>query len=393
MSDNISVLSGHGFGGQGLTPEVPRKHLQGCLSEHKEKFQDSLLHWYDKEHRILPWREDPTPYHVWISEIMLQQTRVEAVHGYYLRFIGRLPDVRSLADVSEEELNKLWEGLGYYSRARNLKKAAEIVVREYGGVLPASYDELLKLPGIGPYTAGAIASIAFHQSVPAVDGNVMRVIARLTGCGAETAIMRTKKEIEETVKSLIPEGKAHRFNQALMELGALICIPNGAPKCGQCPVGYLCYANEMNMQALFPVKKKKKDRKIEKRTVLIFVDRQGRILIQKRGESGLLAGMWEFPMFAGHLSEAELSQFLGQSGIAFERIERIAAVKHIFTHIEWHMEGFLVRVTSDFTTDISSDVALIRRERHWCGMEKLKRDYPVPTAFKKYLSAIENPVG
>lgn len=393
MSDQITASSGHKSDFRDLTPEVTWKNSQGYLSECKDQFQDSLLHWYDREHRILPWREDPTPYHVWISEIMLQQTRVEAVHGYYLRFIGRLPDVRSLAEISDEELNKLWEGLGYYSRARNLKKAAEIVVREYGGALPASYDELLKLPGIGSYTAGAIASIAFHQGVPAVDGNVMRVMARLTGCSADTAMMSIKKKMEETVKLLIPEGKAHLFNQALMELGALICIPNGAPKCRLCPVGDWCYAKETGMQALLPVRRKKKDRRIEAYTVLIFLNRQGCVLIQKRGGSGLLAGMWEFPMLAGHLFEAELSQFLEQSGIAFEKIERADAVKHVFTHMEWHMECGIVYVDSDFTTDISSDIALIRKVHRWCSMEELKRNYPVPTAFKKYVSKVEEKIG
>lgn len=329
----------------------------------KGEFQTLLLEWYGKNRRILPWREEPSPYRTWISEIMLQQTRVEAVRTYYLRFIERFPDIASLAEAGEEELNKLWEGLGYYSRARNLKKAAEILVRDYGATLPSSYEELLKLPGIGAYTAGAIASIAFGQSVPAVDGNVLRVMSRITGSGADIAEQRTRREMEQLVSSLIPDGKAGSFNQALMELGATVCVPNGMPKCAQCPVGTLCRANKANTQLALPIKKKKKDRRRERRTVLIFVDSRGRYLIRKRADRGLLAGMWEFPMLDGHYTAEELMCLFTEKHIPFLRIEPIGAAKHMFTHIEWEMEGYLVyqdAVCGDFPNifaDASTAVA------------------------------------
>lgn len=372
---------------------------------HPELFRESLLRWYESQRRILPWREDPTPYRVWISEIMLQQTRVEAVLGYYRRFLERLPDVETLAAVSDEELHKLWEGLGYYSRARNLKKAAGILLRDYGGEIPTSYDALLALPGIGPYTAGAIASIAFRQSVPAVDGNVMRVMARITADDADITLPGTRKEMEECVRRLIPEGRAHLFNQALMELGALICIPNGTPKCSACPVADLCLAHQRGLQSCLPVKKKKKERKTEFRTVLIFLNGRGECLIQKREERGLLAGMWEFPSIAGHYTEEELSAFLAQNGVSFRKIGRAPSARHIFTHIEWRMEGYFVYICEEeagdleyiavdsayeLLCDFASDFpSFLCGERHWCDLQTLRGDYSVPSAFRKYVDCLE----
>lgn len=378
------------------------------------RFSETLLRWYEAERRTLPWREDPTPYHVWVSEIMLQQTRVEAVKSYYHRFMECLPDIPSLARVDEEELNKLWEGLGYYSRARNLKKTAELLVREYDGNLPSTYDELLKLPGIGPYTAGAIASIAFGQDVPAVDGNVMRVLARVTGNEGDISLPKTKTEIERLVWDLIPAGKASAFNQALMELGALICIPNGTPKCADCPVSTLCYAKKENKQMALPVKSKKKERRVELRTILVFQNEDGKFLIQKRAKKGLLAGMWEFPSQGRHLSASELEDELKQKGIVFHSIEPMGEAKHIFTHIEWHMRGYLIRLMGssprwipdgntgmDTGDDIGERVSAgdmpqnegacsfgIRAPYVWCDQAALKREYSIPTAFQKYLLRI-----
>ncbi|MDO4753818.1 MAG: A/G-specific adenine glycosylase [Bacillota bacterium] len=348
---------------------------KGVLSQ--DSFSSPLLDWYDKNRRTLPWREDPHPYHVWISEVMLQQTRVEAVLGYYDRFMRRLPDVHSLAAIEEAELFKLWEGLGYYSRARNLKKAAEILVRDFGGELPASVEDLLKLPGIGPYTAGAIASIAFRQEVPAVDGNVLRVMARITGNHADITLPRTRKEVEEAVRKLIPQGKAHLFNQALMEFGALVCVPNGVPKCASCPAVRSCYAHETQAQQSLPVRAKKKERRTEKRTVLVFRDAHGRVMICRRREKGLLAGMWEFPALEGHLSEQEVAEHLEANHREFLRIESLGTAKHLFTHIEWHMRGFLVHLSEP--ADFSEKGRCV-----WCDAETLKRDYALPSALKYF---------
>lgn len=347
----------------------------------KDLFQRLLLNWYQKNKRTMPWRDDPTPYHVWISEIMLQQTRVEAVREYYQRFIEKLPDIRSLSKVDDETLHKLWEGLGYYNRAKNLKKAAELIEKEYGGELPSCYEMLLKLPGIGPYTAGAIASIAFFEPVPAVDGNVMRVIARLTGDDREIDESSTKKAMEEVVRELIPSGEVQHFNQAFMELGALVCIPNGKAKCDVCPVRELCFAYKNGKQGELPVKKAKKERKKEKRTILLFKNEEGKVHLRKRGEKGLLSGLWEFPSLDGSYTEKELEDWLKKEGIAFSEIKRLKKVKHIFTHIEWDMIGYLIVLK----------VGEMGGEKVWVSLTEMKEKYSIPSAFgayKKYLEKI-----
>lgn len=373
-----------------------------------EQFQKKLLNWYHKNKRKMAWRDDPIPYHVWISEIMLQQTRVEAVHGYYERFMQRLPDIKSLAQVEDDELHKLWEGLGYYNRAKNLKKTAQILMEQYEGNLPSAYEELLKLPGIGPYTAGAISSIAFHQSVPAVDGNVMRVIARLSGDYRDIMQNSTRKAMEEMVKDLILPAEVHHFNQALMELGALICIPNGAPKCEECPVKRLCYAHQMNVQSELPVKTPKKTGKIENRTILVFVNEKGEFLIQKRPSKGLLSGLWEFISIEGHYSKQDLETYLEYHGIYFESILQIENSKHIFSHIEWRMQGYLIildgyspewekyreyedmpMVAENGQIHAGIPKMVISQEHLWCDFAALKGKYSIPTAFKTYINSIE----
>lgn len=352
-------------------------------------FQIDLLDWYHKNKRYMAWREDPSPYHVWVSEIMLQQTRVEAVHAYYDRFMRRLPDIRSLSEVSEDELHKLWEGLGYYNRAKNMKKAAQLLMRDYGGELPSSFEELLSLPGIGPYTAGAIASIAFQRNVPAVDGNVMRVLARLTGDERDIAQETTRKAMEKTAQELLVlPGEIRHFNQALMELGALICLPNGAPNCAECPVRRICYACETARQAELPVKSAKKPRRIEERSILVFVDEAGKFFIRRRPSKGLLSGLWEFVSLDGKLTKGELEKFLSEREISFLELTKIESAKHIFTHIEWRMQGFLIRVKR-------RDDALFARslcdseDSRWVDYPSLKASYSIPTAFKSYLSSIE----
>lgn len=336
-----------------------------------------LLAWYDSSRRILPWREDPTPYHVWLSEIMLQQTRVEAVKPYYDRFLRELPDIESLAAVEEEKLLKLWEGLGYYNRARNLKKSAVQIVTEYSGEMPDDYDQLIKLTGIGSYTAGAIASIAFGRPVPAVDGNVLRILARLRADDRDTMDTKVRKTIEEELRGVIPRERPGDFNQALMELGATVCVPNGSPKCGECPWMELCQARIQDRMLEYPKKASKKPRIIENKTVLLIQYEQ-RIALCKRPEKGLLAGMYEFPSMEGHQKEEQVISYLKSRGVMPLRIRKLKPTKHIFTHKEWHMAGYFVGV--DELTGTGEYVFVDPAE--------IKDKYPVPSAYAAYMNLI-----
>ena len=340
-----------------------------------DEIADPLLAWYDRGRRVLPWREEPTPYHVWVSEIMLQQTRVEAVKPYYDRFMKALPDVQSLAQAEEEELLKLWEGLGYYNRVRNLGKAARMVMEEYGGRMPEDYEALLKLPGIGSYTAGAISSIAYGRAVPAVDGNVLRVISRITGSYEDIMKQSVRKKIESALEQVIPTDAASDFNQGLIELGAIVCVPNGGPKCEQCPVKEYCIAHAENLTAEIPVKKKAKARKIEERTVLIFKDGK-QIAIRKRPAKGLLAGLYEFPNLEGKFSMAEVTEYSKKIGLMPVRIQELPEAKHIFSHIEWHMTGY--EVTVDELEKTNEEGFL------FIHPEQIKKEYSIPSAFEKY---------
>lgn len=339
---------------------------------------EPLLAWYDGSRRILPWREDPTPYHVWLSEIMLQQTRVEAVKPYYDRFIRELPDITSLAEVEEERLLKLWEGLGYYNRARNLKKSAMQIVSDYGGEMPGNYGELMKLAGIGSYTAGAIASIAFGCAVPAVDGNVLRILSRLRVDSRDIADAKVKKKVEEELQGIIPKERPGDFNQALMELGATVCVPNGEPKCGECPWRELCQARIQGLVQEYPKKTPKRQRSIEKKTVLmVWFNR--RIALQRRPSEGLLAGMYEFPSLEGHREQEQVISYLKSLGVTPMRIRELAPSKHIFTHKEWHMTGYSVRV--DELEGMGGYV--------FVDPEEIRDKYPVPSAFAAYLKYME----
>ena len=343
-----------------------------------------LLTWYDKGRRILPWREEPTPYHVWLSEIMLQQTRVEAVKPYYDRFLKTLPDIRSLAEVDEEQLLKLWEGLGYYNRARNLKKAAMIIMSEYGGKMPENYDELCKLSGIGSYTAGAISSIAFGNPVPAVDGNVLRILSRLRADDRDILDAKVKKSIEEELRGVMPTDRPGDFNQALMELGAMVCIPNGMAKCEECPWNHLCEARKQNRIAEFPKKAPKKSRSIENKTILVIQDAE-KVALHKRPNKGLLAGMYEFPSMEGHREEEEVLEYLKQLGLQPLRIRKLEDTKHIFTHKEWHMIGYAIRVDELCKlekTNASEELLFI-------DPMETQSNYPIPSAFAVYADYME----
>lgn len=341
---------------------------------------EPLLAWYDANARQLPWRESPEAYRVWISEIMLQQTRVEAVKPYYERFLAACPNPPALAAIEDDRLMKLWEGLGYYSRARNLKKAAAVICENFGGELPKSYEELLKLPGIGSYTAGAIASIAYGIAVPAVDGNVLRVLSRLLLNNADILKPETKRETEALLKAVMPKDRAGTYNQALMELGAVVCIPNGAPRCSVCPLASLCLACQRQVQSELPVKTAKKARKKEKRTVLLLRDAKG-LLLHKRAEGGLLSGLYELPNFSGHLSEEELLAEIGLDREA-AKITPLPAAKHIFSHLEWQLAGYLVQVE-----DMQQPLLFLGAEKKQyfrVSKEELESRYGLPSAFLAY---------
>lgn len=347
-----------------------------------------LLKWYDENRRILPWREEPAPYRVWVSEIMLQQTRVEAVKPYFERFMKQLPDIEALAAAEEETLLKLWEGLGYYNRVRNLQKAAIQIQEQYGGVMPESYEELLKLKGIGSYTAGAIASIAMGKPVPAVDGNVLRVVARVREDSRSISDAKVKTAVEQDLQQVIPKERPGDFNQAMMELGACVCIPNGAPLCGQCPLQTFCMAHQSGTETAYPKKAEKKLRTVEEKTVLIIRD-ESRTAIHKRTEKGLLAGMYEFPSMSGFHTAEEVVNYLSDNGLKVLRIQPLEDAKHIFTHKEWHLKGFMVRV------DELEPKGCGEQSRDWIYIEpeETKSAYPIPAAFKAYTKYVRMKLG
>ena len=331
-----------------------------------------LLPWYDGGARVLPWREEPTPYRVWVSEIMLQQTRVEAVRPYYERFLEAFPTVEALAAAPEEKLLKMWEGLGYYNRARNLQRAAQQVVELYDGEVPASYEALRALPGVGDYTAGAIASIAFQLPVPAVDGNVLRVISRVL-CRYDNILdAKVKRRTEEELRQALPQ-RAGDFNQSLMELGALVCLPGGAPRCLGCPLHPVCRAAAQGVAQELPVKAKAKPRKQEERTLFLLFSHQGRVALQKRPEKGLLAGLWELPAAPGVLTESQGRAFLQERGVSPGMLSPGPQAKHVFSHVEWHMGSFLAQGVEEspaFT---------------WAAWKDLRERFPLPSAFKAYV--------
>jgi len=301
-----------------------------------------LLPWYEQHKRDLPWREDREPYHVWLSEIMLQQTRVEAVRGYYVRFLEALPTIEALANAPAEQLNKLWEGLGYYTRVRNLQKAAQQVMERHGGVFPPDHTAIRDLAGIGDYTAGAIGSICFGLPTPAVDGNVLRVCSRLTADDSPIDKPQTKKKLTEALAAIYPEGRCGDFTQALMELGATVCAPNGAPRCECCPLSAICLAHREGIETELPIKTPKKPRRVEEMTVfLLHLD--GDYALNKRPDTGLLAGLWEFPHVPGKLALEDALAQLDAWGAVPEEIEKSVERTHIFTHVQWEMRGWHIR--------------------------------------------------
>ena len=344
-------------------------------SEIFAKLPGALLPWYQQNMRDLPWREDRQPYHIWVSEIMLQQTRVEAVKGYYSRFLKALPTIDALARVDDDLLHKLWEGLGYYSRVRNLKKAAKVIVDDFGGKFPGTYEEVLKLPGIGEYTAGAICSIAFGLPTPAVDGNVLRVAARLLDDDTPVDLPEFKKTVREALAAVYPEN-AGDFTQALMELGATVCGPNKKPDCESCPCKDFCSGYFRGNTEMLPVRLPKRERKEQDMTVFILRC-DGQYALEKRPDSGLLAGLWQFPNCKGHLdAQAALSKVEGFS-LKPREISRVVERKHIFTHIQWHMRGVYV------------DVAEKNDAFSWFAAEQIDGEVALPTAFRQFWEEID----
>ena len=339
---------------------------------------EPLLQWYETHRRPLPFRDAPTPYRVWISEIMLQQTRIEAVLPRYEAFLRALPTVQALAEVSEAALLKLWEGLGYYSRARHLRQAAQQMMQQYGGELPADFAALRALPGIGDYTAGAIASIAYGIAVPAVDGNVLRVLARLL-CYREDVLQgKPRAYLSRVAAALVPEDRPGMFNEAVMELGETVCLPNGEPKCDVCPLGGLCAARREGCAAQLPVRIPKTKRRTERRTVFVVVsdERPARVLLHRRPETGLLAGLWELPNFEGEEAEAAL-----QRECPLQVLDRapLPAARHLFSHITWEMTG--IRLTVPPTAALPDGYL-------WAGAEALTEQYALPSAFRAYAGSL-----
>ncbi len=358
-----------------------------CLSQ-LAGMPEPLLDWYDKNRRILPWREEPAPYRVWVSEIMLQQTRVEAVKPYFERFIQALPDIESLAAAKEEVLLKLWEGLGYYNRVRNLQAAAVQIVNEYQGRMPEEYEELLQLKGIGSYTAGAIASIAYGKAVPAVDGNVLRVVARLVKEEGDIAGADVKQRTWQQLIQVIPQNRPGDFNQAMMEIGATVCIPNGQPYCERCPLQFMCLAYQENCIADYPKKASKKGRKTEEKTVLVIQD-ENKVVLKKRPARGLLSGMYEFPALEGYRSGQQILAYLKEMGLKTVRIIELEDAKHIFSHIEWHMKGFLIKVD-----ELEPKGEQLKKE-DWLFVDtqKAKEEYPIPSALSAYAKYLNIKIG
>ena len=336
-----------------------------------------LLVWYRENARVLPWRSDPIPYHVWISEIMLQQTRVAAVLDYYRRFLEAAPDTAALAALPPDQLMKLWQGLGYYSRARNLQKAAVQIMERHGGIFPNTYEDIRALAGVGDYTAGAVASIAFGLPVPAVDGNVLRVTARITGDDGDISTPAMKKKVTAALRSVIPLDAPGDFNQAMMELGATICLPNGAPLCERCPAAHLCRAFQEGRTAELPVKAAKKARRVEERTVYLLLY-GGRVALRRRPARGLLAGLWEYPN-----ELADGTDWPERWGLAVSAVERAGTGKHIFTHIEWHMTALAMEL----------DRPDLPEGWVWAGRADLRDTYAVPNAFRSFDKAVLDRLG
>lgn len=350
-------------------------HKKSVMKSELKKVIKNLLEWYPEHKRDLPWRKDQNPYHIWISEIMLQQTRVEAVKEYYKRFLSALPTISDLASVKEDELLKLWQGLGYYNRARNLQIAAQQIEQKYGGVFPQTYDEIRGLKGIGDYTAGAIGAICYDLKTPAVDGNVLRVYSRILEDERVIDAQTTKKQVCDELAAVYPKSGSGTLNQAFMELGACVCVPNGAPHCNDCPVAKLCKANQNGSWKQYPVRQEKKKRKIVDKTVLIMIC-DGKVAISKRDKKGLLASMWEFPGIEEIREEQGATNLAAESGCQPDTLLMKTSYTHIFSHVEWRMDGYYMQV-------------LKQSEKYtWATLDELQKVYAIPSAYAPFYQVL-----
>ncbi len=345
-----------------------------------KKIVTPLIKWYSKNKRLLPWRIDKDPYHVWLSEIMLQQTRIEAVIGYYQRFIKELPTIKDLATCPQDRLLKLWEGLGYYNRVRNLQKAAQIIIEQYENHFPNTYQQILELPGIGEYTASAIASICFSLKEATVDGNVLRVYMRLNNCYDNIDDIKVRKMVRKELIKIMPEDSGN-FNEALMELGETICIPNGIPKCEECPLRNYCQSYQNKTYLALPIRQEKKAKKEENYTLFLFVF-NNEVAIEKRKNSGLLHNMWQFPNIENLLTLSQAKSYLKNLNISAPKIEKSISYTHIFTHKKWNMSSYIVML----------DEKPIFNEAEFVSFEDLEKIYAIPTAFQPFKNALKEKV-
>ncbi|RYL88910.1 A/G-specific adenine glycosylase [Sporolactobacillus sp. THM19-2] len=340
-----------------------------------QSFNHDLLSWFHQNSRDLPWRRTKNPYYIWISEIMLQQTQVDTVIPYYQKFIERFPTIEALAHAPEEDVLKRWEGLGYYSRARNLQAGVREVAEKYGAQVPDEKKELLSIRGIGPYTAGALLSMAFGEPEPAIDGNVMRVMSRIFLIDADIARARTRKLFEQRVAAFIAETDPSAFNQSLMDLGAMICRPKN-PNCGACPVRKYCKAYEEGVQQDYPVKSRAKKPRLADYAVLLISDSRGRLMIERRPSTGLLAGLWQFPMISmtghgkGHVRRSAEKTF----GTRCDLHKTSFTCTHRFSHLIWNLSLYTGKL----------DEADKMGNRHWVTPEQLER-YPFPVPHQKVI--------
>ena len=366
---------------------------------------ERICAWYAEHRRQLPWREERDPYRIWVSEIMLQQTRVEAVRPYYARFLSELPDAAALASCPEEKLLKLWEGLGYYSRVRNMQKAARLL--ENG--IPSDPKELQKLPGIGSYTAGAIASIAYGVRVPAVDGNVLRILSRVTADDTDILKASVKREAEQVLTKVLQQGSSGGsgapgmgapcdpgdFNQGMMDLGAGVCLPNAVPLCDKCPLADICEAHRTGRETDFPVRKKAKERRIEQRTILVVRDGE-RVALTRRQEKGLLGGMYEFPNLSGDLGKRAVLRIVEEQKLEPLHIKKLEPARHLFSHVEWRMSGYEIRVAV-FPEEMCGRIDPHETERPgtWFLAEigQIENTYPVPSAYRAYADYLQMKLG
>lgn len=354
---------------------VVEKEKAAIMSEMQANIGETLLAWYDQHARVLPWRGSQDPYRIWLSEIMLQQTRVDTVMEYYSKWLMTFPTLQSFAEADEERVLKKWQGLGYYSRVRHFHQAAKHVIKMYGEDYPKDIQQWITLPGVGAYTAAAICSIAFQQNTPVFDGNVLRVMSRMLAIQEDPKGKKVLKRLQETAKGWMDPHRPGDYNQAMMDLGATICLPNGVPKCDKCPLSAFCCIAFSDSWRVIPPKKEKKARKVEERTVFIYCVKD-KIFLQKRSEKGLLASLWELPSVPNSLNEIQSEEHLVLSqGLIEESVFAEPIFQHIFSHLEWKMKLWVI-----YLRETPPELQGV-----WVNLDDLTEKYSIPTAFSDVL--------